>query len=146
MRYITATILVLGLVMANPGRALGAAIGAEEAYARAAAGELVLIDVRLPREWAATGVPPGAKLIPLQNSLGLPRSDFADEVVQALGGELGRPIALICARGGRSAFADRALRARGFTEVYNVAEGVLGSSAGPGWLAQGLEVVPCPVC
>ena len=38
------------------------------------------------------------------------------------------------------------LEARGFTRVYNVKEGMVGSGAGPGWIKRGLPVEPCKQC
>jgi rhodanese-related sulfurtransferase len=40
----------------------------------------------------------------------------------------------------------QALRKAGFTQVYNIDEGMVGSSAGPGWIARGLPVEACQRC
>ena len=40
----------------------------------------------------------------------------------------------------------RCLKAQGYTQVYNVREGMAGSNAGPGWLARKLPVEPCSTC
>jgi rhodanese-related sulfurtransferase len=37
----------------------------------------------------------------------------------------------------------RYLQSQGFTQVYNVKEGMAGSGAGPGWLKRGLPVDKC---
>jgi len=37
-------------------------------------------------------------------------------------------------------------KAQGFTQVYNVKEGMVGSTAGPGWLKRGLPVERCAQC
>lgn len=34
----------------------------------------------------------------------------------------------------------RVLREAGFTQVYNIKEGMAGSAAGPGWIKRGLPV------
>jgi hypothetical protein len=38
------------------------------------------------------------------------------------------------------------LRAAGFTQIYNIKEGMVGSAAGPGWIRQGLPVEACVRC
>ncbi|QFT57559.1 molybdopterin biosynthesis protein MoeB [Sulfitobacter sp. THAF37] len=119
----------------NIGSAPGdGALTAPEAFRRAEAGEILLVDIRRPDEWAATGVPRGA--VPLD----MRRADFSATLSAALGGDRTRPVALICARGVRSSrMADRMGKA-GFTTVLDVPEGLLGSGAGPGWLNRGLPV------
>ncbi|MDP2795785.1 MAG: hypothetical protein Q8O25_17150 [Sulfurisoma sp.] len=37
----------------------------------------------------------------------------------------------------------RYLEAQGFTQVFNIKEGMVGSAAGPGWIRRGLPVEPC---
>ncbi|MGR3759753.1 rhodanese-like domain-containing protein [Roseobacteraceae bacterium NS-SX3] len=110
-------------------------LSAAEAYARAQAGEVVLIDIRTPREWRATGVPAGGRPIDMR------RPDFAAALQAVAGPDRAAPIALICARGVRSARMTLALAEAGFTSILDVPEGMLGSRAGPGWIAAGLPVV-----
>ncbi len=111
----------------------GAVLSAPEALAKAQAGELLLVDVRRPEEWAATGRPVGSVALDMR------RADFTEEL-QRIAGGTGRPVALICARGVRSARVANRLVEAGFTDVRDVPEGMLGSLAGPGWLARGLPV------
>ncbi|MGH6917939.1 MAG: rhodanese-like domain-containing protein [Geminicoccaceae bacterium] len=118
----------------------------DEAKAMAARGELTIIDIRLPVEWERTGVPQGALAISLQDQSQQPRGDFVAYVLEALADVPARPIALICARGHRSAFAQQLLRESGFTEVHDISEGMLGGEYGPGWLARALPTEPCTVC
>lgn len=99
------------------------------------AGELLLIDIRRPDEWARTGIADGA------NPLDMRREDFLPALQDLAGGDLDRPIALICARGVRSDRLSARLTATGFTRIIDVPEGMLGSPAGPGWIARGLPVV-----
>ncbi|NNE51155.1 MAG: rhodanese-like domain-containing protein [Sulfitobacter sp.] len=141
-----------GLVLAGLGLGALAAVGAarwyniaadlsgddltvQEALRAAEAGEVLLIDIRRPDEWARTGIGRGA--IPID----MRRPDFTDVLLAQAGGVPDRPIALICARGVRSARLAARLEAAGFTTVLNVPEGMLGSGAGPGWLQAGLPVV-----
>lgn len=105
-----------------------------EAFAQAQTGEIVLVDIRTPREWRQTGVPVGA--IPID----MRREDFTVVLDQALGARRAAPVALICARGVRSARMTNALDLAGFSNVMDVPEGMLGSASGPGWLAGNLPV------
>ncbi len=43
--------------------------------------------------------------------------------------------------GNRTTHAQQFLKAQGFTQVYNVKEGMVGSAAGPGWIKRGLPIV-----
>lgn len=104
------------------------------AFAKAQSGEITLVDIRTPREWRQTGVPVGAAPIDMR------RKDFVQALEQILGGAHDAPVALICARGVRSARMTRALVAAGFTNVLDVPQGMLGSASGPGWLAGNLPV------
>lgn len=113
----------------------GGALSVAEARAQAEAGEILLIDIRRPDEWHATGVGAGAHPIDMR------RPDFAEELARIAGpGGQDRPIALICARGVRSARLARRLTEAGWSRIIDVPEGMLGSSAGPGWLGAGLAV------
>ena len=111
------------------------AIDPVQAHEAAEAGDILLIDIRRPDEWARTGV--GAGAIPLD----MRRSDFEDVLLARAEGDTARPIALICARGVRSRRMSDRLAAAGFTRIIDVPEGMLGSGAGPGWLRRGLPVV-----
>ncbi len=103
-----------------------------EAHEKALRGEILLIDIRRPEEWRETGVGEGA--FPLD----MRRDDFA-KAVQELRGKNGDvPVALMCARGVRSARTAKKLADAGVDRVLDVPEGMLGSSAGPGWLQSNL--------
>ncbi|WP_298860508.1 rhodanese-like domain-containing protein [uncultured Sulfitobacter sp.] len=103
------------------------------AYAAAIEGRITLIDIRRPDEWAATGIAQGA--IPLD----MRDPEFAQKLL-ALVPDPNDRIALICARGVRSRYLAGQLTEAGFTNIIDVPEGMLGSGAGPGWLAAGLPV------
>lgn len=122
----------------------GSLLTADEAARRAEAGAITVIDVRSPGEWRRTGTPPGAMRITINDPDGA--AGFLRRVDAAMGGHRDRPIALICARGSRSARAQDLLTRNGFTNVHNVAEGMLGNRDEPGWIARGLPVTPCKSC
>ena len=112
----------------------GAEIDPARAHGAARAGRILLVDIRRPEEWAATGIPEGAHPIDMR------RPDFTQALARLRAAHPGRPVALICARGVRSAALARRLAAAGLGPVINLPEGMLGSRAGPGWLARGLPV------
>lgn len=87
-------------------------------------GAVRLFDVREPHEYNdALGHVQGARLVPLATVPG------------ALGAEERQgPVVMICRSGGRSARAAMAMAQAGFTEVYNLAGGMMG------WNAAGLPV------
>jgi len=106
-----------------------------EAFDAAASGVIILIDIRRPDEWARTGSPQGGHRVDLRDD------DFAERLAMLADGNKEAPIALICARGVRSAQTSNVLAAAGFTNIIDVPEGMLGSKAGPGWLKRGLPLV-----
>jgi len=112
----------------------GAALSVAEAHAAAVAGEILLIDIRTPDEWARTGVGEGARPLDMR------RPDFVEALRRLAGPGNDRPVALICARGVRSARMAARLAEAGFGEIIDVPEGMLGSRAGPGWIAEGLPL------
>ncbi len=110
-------------------------LSAPEAAAAVASGAMFLVDIRRPEEWAKTGLPQGA--VPLD----MRRDDFPQALLAAIGGRKDAPVALICARGVRSARVAAQLTEAGFSQVFDLSEGMLGSRAGPGWLSRALPVV-----
>ena len=140
-------LLVLGVAGIATGGAVAAqwynvlgengetALSPQQAHEAAVSGEVLLIDIRRPDEWARTGVGEGAVPIDMR------RQDFEDALTLAVEGDTAQPVALICARGVRSRRMSARLVAAGFTQVIDVPEGMLGSGAGPGWIKTGLPVI-----
>lgn len=118
----------------RPAAAEEATLTPDAALAKAQSGEILLIDVRTSDEWARTGLPEGG------TALDMRRDDFTAGLLALAEGQTDRPIALICASGGRSGYMARELGRAGFTRIIDVPEGMLGSRAGPGWLGRGLPV------
>ena len=117
--------------------ALGSEVGKiapDEAHDKAKAGEIVLIDIRRPDEWAHTGIAEGA--VPIDMRV----KDLAARIDAALDGDRTKPVALICHSGVRSHHLSAAMAKAGFTNVLDVTEGMAGSRRGPGWLRRGLPV------
>ena len=122
----------------------GPTLSAPEAYAQSQAGTLTLIDIRHPDEWRQTGVATGALRIDMANAQG--EAGFVAQVTATMGGKKHAPIGLLSIAGNRGANAQQVLREAGFTHVYNIKEGMMGSGAGPGWIARGLPLVACQAC
>lgn len=101
----------------------------------AAKGEIILIDVRTPAEWAKTGVATGAVKLTLQDK------DFVAKA-KALAEQDDRDIAFICRSGNRSSTAAKLLAKAG-VDAINVTEGMVGKTKGQGWVERGLPVETC---
>ncbi|MEJ6389392.1 rhodanese-like domain-containing protein [Gymnodinialimonas ulvae] len=113
---------------------VGEQIRVGAAHEMAQAGEIVLIDIRRPDEWEATGSPASG------HRLDMRRDDFSQALLELTGGATDARVALICARGVRSSRLTNRLMEAGFTNIIDVPEGMLGSGAGPGWIREGLPV------
>lgn len=131
MRYLSLIFAGLMLFAVN-ANAQVKTMSAADAMTLSANGEIVLIDIRTPQEWQESGVPATAHLLNMQDKTFMPG-------LRALGAQHpGKPIAMICATGGRSGYVTKRLKEVGFTGLINVSEGMFGSAAGPGWLKQNL--------
>lgn len=126
------------------GSAAAQEMSAPDAFEAARADKITLIDIRTPPEWRQTGVAPHAARINMIHPQGA--TGFLNEVLAKVGGDRTAPIALICRTGNRTTQVQKFLLAQGFTQVYNVREGMAGSGAGPGWLARKLPVESCMNC
>jgi rhodanese-related sulfurtransferase/transcriptional regulator with XRE-family HTH domain len=97
-------------------------VSPQEAQELIAKGDLDVVDVREPHEWA-TGHVPGARLVPLGGLRTNPE-----------GAKLGSRVLFLCERGGRSRHAAEIAEARGIADVYTLDGGTLG------WRAAGLPI------
>ena len=102
-----------------------------EALAAAAAGDILIVDIRRPDEWARTGIARYAVPIDMR------ADDFLTQLAAVRTSDM-QPVAVICARGVRSARMTRRLETAGIGPIVDIPEGMLGSRAGPGWLDRGL--------
>jgi rhodanese-related sulfurtransferase len=91
-------------------------MSAQQAVTRAAQDEIVVIDIRDPGEVAASGLAKGALALPLA-TLQMRADPRSPECVAQL--KQGKPIAVYCASGARSAMAKRVLKKMGH-EVHNI--------------------------
>lgn len=126
--------VVAGIAGAQTVPTKGGELTPPDAHTLATSGRITLVDIRRPDEWASTGSGQGA------HRLDLRRADFIPELVKLVDGDKSAPLAVICARGVRSFRTSRDLRNAGFTNIIDVPEGMLGSRAGPGWIARKLPL------
>lgn len=135
-----ASAIIAGLLVGSgPAKAGDDAKGAEfstmkpdQAYKAALAGEIILIDIRRPEEWAETRVGEGAI------GLDMRAENFVPTLVALRRANPGKPIALICRTGNRTGYVTSALAGQGFPDLVDVSEGMVGGANGPGWLSRGL--------
>ncbi|MGR3512358.1 MAG: rhodanese-like domain-containing protein [Paracoccaceae bacterium] len=113
-------------------RKVWSAVEASDALAQ---DEISLIDIRSRVEWMDTALAKDAWPISMYE----PRFEQRLFAARDLSGE--KPIALICATGGRSGRLLSALNRAGYPGFIDVSEGMLGSPKGPGWIARGLPVM-----
>ena len=117
-------------VLANPG-----ALTASDALAKLNLGSLILIDIRTPEEWHATGVAQGAW------PLDMTQRTFGAKLIRAIESNPNHDIAVICRTGRRSAYLVEVLAKNDITGVLDVSEGMAGGRNGTGWIPSGLPIV-----
>ncbi len=100
----------------------------------ALAGEIVLIDIREPFEWAESGIPDVALTVAMRSD------NFIETLLAIRDQNPDIPLAFICRTAGRSGAVTRQLYGAGLTDVIDVIEGVAGSGIGPGWAQRGLPL------
>jgi rhodanese-related sulfurtransferase len=129
--FVISTTLLLGLATmgcstGDPARpASYVTVDVQETFKQLNANDKAqIVDVRETSEWATTGVPPGAVLIPL------------GQLEQRASKELAKdgPVYVICNSGNRSRTGASTLIKLGYAEVFNVEGGI------QAWLRAGLPV------
>ena len=108
---------------------------AQQTYRALLEDSVRLLDIRSRDEWSETGVARGAWLVSMHERR------FAERLFSARELADGRAVALICAVGGRTGSVMQALRNAEYAGFVDVSEGMFGSSAGRGWIAEGLPIV-----
>ena len=90
--------------------------------------DALFVDVRMEIEYLYVGHPPGVVHVPWYEypQMQADPGRFVAQVRREAGGDLQRPLVLICRSGKRTVEAAEALEAAGFTEVVNVLHGFEG--------------------
>lgn len=104
---------------------------------------VLVVDVRTPEEWADTGIVRGNNIC-LSIMTGANRqlnAHFISLLKQHVIVKH-QPLLFLCRSGGRSQYAALLAESEGFTECYNIIDGMEGSSAGKGWKAFMLPTKP----
>ena len=109
-------------------------MSAPDALKGVEAGSMVLLDIRTPQEWKETGIASVAIPLTMHNR------EFLDGFQKIVAENKGKKIGIICATGGRTQWLQAELKKRGLPPVIDVSEGMMGSKAGPGWIARGLAI------
>ena len=132
-------LMTLLLVSSFSSAADYAKISVQEAHRLSTNEEILLIDIRSEQEWKQTGVAPQAHTISMHQEGGL--LEFEQQLLMLLEFDKDKPIALICAAGVRSSRMQHYLHSRGFSQVSDVTEGMLGNFFHQGWIDQGLPIM-----
>ena len=103
---------------------------------KALAGEIVLIDIRRPEEWAETGVPDVALLADMTTR------DFVAKITAIRLENPDIPLAFSCRTGNRSNYLTGELEKMGYSGLIDVIGGMSGSRADKGWAKRGLPIRP----
>jgi rhodanese-related sulfurtransferase len=111
-----------------------ASMSVREAHAATKAGQVILVDIRRPDEWADTGVPEGAIRLDMTSGA------FEAKLASLKAENPGKPIALICRTANRTRTVQDQLTARGWQGLVNVRGGMLGDGREAGWLAEKLPL------
>jgi rhodanese-related sulfurtransferase len=138
-RYLFVLVFVVACGMSLLfGQAALPAMTPREAAPQIAAGEMLLVDVRTPEEWRATGLARSAVPIDMRDP------QFQAKLAQARRGREDKPVALICAGGVRSARVQASLAQISGIKTVNITGGMSGYGGRAGWIAEGLPVETAP--
>ncbi|MEM8648948.1 MAG: rhodanese-like domain-containing protein [Pseudomonadota bacterium] len=119
---------VLDAFLSGRGSATIPVITVTDALERTKTGDVLLIDVREPDEWRATGSPRGSLRVALQSP------DFVNQIRKHSNHRKELPIALCCRSGLRGKKAAELLVQDGFDNVSNVEGGMMK------WVSEDLPV------
>ncbi len=125
----------------GPARAdviVGDELSPPEAHRLAAAGLIILVDVRRPDEWLETGVPEHAHPLQMDHPL------FFEKLEALVSARRGKPVVLICQAGVRTKALQQKMREIGYRDIAHVAGGVAGFGADKGWVGYKLPLVEGP--
>ena len=105
------------LAQATPEQA---SVSVRGAHARFKAGQIILVDIRRPDEWADTGVAEGAIRLDMTSPV------FEARLAGLRADNPGKPIALICRTATRTRHVLETLGRRGWSNLIDVRGGMLG--------------------
>ncbi|MFZ1387092.1 MAG: rhodanese-like domain-containing protein [Thiolinea sp.] len=94
---------------------------------------VTLVDIRRAEEWQETGVVAGSQRLTLFQGNGAVNANFLSDLKKIVPAD--KPVALICRTGNRTRAGSEMLTQVGYTQVYNVTQGITG------WIKEGRPVV-----
>lgn len=94
---------------------------------------VTLVDIRRAEEWQETGLVAGSQRLTLFQGNGAVAANFLSDLKKVVPAD--KPVALICRTGNRTRAGSEMLVQAGYTQVYNVTQGITG------WIKEGREVV-----
>ncbi|WP_186766354.1 rhodanese-like domain-containing protein [Phaeobacter marinintestinus] len=132
-----AFLMALGAAFALPSitQASAGIVTPHQAHDAVTDGSMILVDIRTPAEWEATGVAKGAWLLDMTHD------QFGPRLLAVLDRNPDHKVAIICRTGNRSGYLMGVLAKNGITGVYDVSAGMAGGPNGMGWIPAGLPVV-----
>ena len=104
---------------------------------------LIVIDVRNKEEWTETGIIPNSILIQMLSTGRTIRKEYISDLLTALGDDKDINVAIICHSGGRSSATVSMLQDKGFNNIFNISEGMVGNGSTTGWVNRNLPVIGC---
>ncbi len=103
----------------------------------------LIIDVRNKSEWTETGIIPGSKLIQMLTPNMTLRDGFIDDLITLIGNDKLIEVGIICRSGNRSSATVAMLKEKGYKNIYNMSEGIVGASNKTGWINRGYPISDC---
>lgn len=128
------TVLAVMIFASTSANAEVIKITPDVAREKALAGELVLIDIRRPEEWAETGVPDVALLLDMTSR------EFLAGITAIRLQSPDIPLAFTCRTGNRSNYLAGELEKLGFSGIIDVVGGMSGSRVDRGWAKRRLPI------
>jgi len=104
---------------------------------------LIIIDVRSKEEWKETGIIPNSILIQMLSSGRTIRKEYISELLTTLGEDKDINVAIICHSGGRSSATVSMLQDKGYNNIFNISEGMVGNGSTTGWVNRNLPIIEC---
>lgn len=127
-------IVTTAVVFAQPVR-----MSATKAHSAALNGNLIILDIRSPGEWAKTGVAKDAWPVTMHDP------NFGANLQSIIERYPKKPLAFICATGGRSNHVATVLDQNGILGIINISEGMFGNGKASSSIARDLPIVDVTV-
>ncbi len=103
----------------------------------------LIIDVRNKDEWKESGVIPNAILIQMLAPDSNIRDEYLADLIKVIGTDKSKEVGIICRSGRRSSYTVNMLQEKGYTNIHNISEGMLGDQKIIGWITRNYPTIPC---